>query len=151
MVSVFSYLIIMVAGVFWFFRVVVTFMYTMKMDFIIEPSNLTFEIILLFAALILMIFIVKRKIIGGLAYFVLYGLYFGTEVYSILAEGQVANYPTLICSIIGIIIPVFIVLDILLNKDRKAATKNKKTDWFYGTDKFDREYDERADKNQYKF
>lgn len=151
MISVFSYLITMLAGIFWLFRVAVTYMYTMKIDFVIEPSNVTYEIILLFVTLILMIFIVKRKIIGALAYFILYGLYFGTELSNILENGQVINYPTLICSVAGIVIPVFIVIDILFNKDRKSEMKNKKTDWFYGADKFNRKYDERADKNQYKF
>ncbi len=73
------------------------------------------------------------------------------ELSNILEKGQALEYPTLICSITGIVIPAFIVLDILFNKDRKSEIRNKKTDWFYGTDKFDREYDERADKNQYKF
>ena len=151
MVSVFSYLMTMFAGLFWLFRVAITYMYTMKIDFIIEPSNVTYEIILIFATAILMIFIVKRKIFAALAYFILYGLYFGTELSNILEKGQVMDYPILICSVAGIVIPVFIVIDILFNKDRKSEMKNKKTDWFLATDKFDRKYDERADKNQYKF
>ena len=151
MISVFSYLVTMLAGVFWLFRVAITYMYTVNIDFIVEPSNVTYEIILIFATLILMIFIVKRKIFGAIIYFILYGLYFGTELSNILENGQALEYPTLIFSITGIVIPAFIVLDILFNKDRKSEIRNKKTDWFYDKEQFDREYDKRADKNQYKF
>ena len=40
--------------------------------------------------------------------------------------------------------------DILLNKDRTAGRKYKKTDWFYTNKDYDREFDERADRNQYR-
>ena len=53
-------------------------------------------------------------------------------------------------SLIGIIIPVAILFDLLLDKGRKANPKDGKTDWFYGNEKFDREMDERADKNNYR-
>ena len=33
---------------------------------------------------------------------------------------------------------------------KKANPKDKKTDWFYGTNDYEREFDERADTNQYK-
>ena len=29
--------------------------------------------------------------------------------------------------------------------------KDKKTDWFYKNEQFDRKFDERADRNEYKF
>ena len=38
----------------------------------------------------------------------------------------------------------------MFNKNRKGSTKDNKTDWFYATDKDEREFDERADRNQYK-
>lgn len=41
--------------------------------------------------------------------------------------------------------------DLILDKNRKAHPVDKKTDWFYKNKDFDRQYDERADKNQYKF
>ena len=62
-----------------------------------------------------------------------------------------AGYETLFVSILGVLIPLLVVLDIAINKDRKSATKNKKTDWFYGNEEYDRKFDDRADKNQYKF
>ena len=35
--------------------------------------------------------------------------------------------------------------------DDCKGLKNRKTDWFYGTTDYDRKFDDRADRNQYKF
>ena len=35
-----------------------------------------------------------------------------------------------------------VVLDIAINKDRKSATRNKKTDWFYGNEEYSLKDDE---------
>ena len=40
--------------------------------------------------------------------------------------------------------------DVNVNKDKKDNPKDKKTDWFYKNEQFDREKDERADKNNYR-
>ena len=42
-------------------------------------------------------------------------------------------------------------IKVLLDKNRKAHPVDKKTDWFYKNEKFDRQFDERADRNEYKF
>ena len=42
-------------------------------------------------------------------------------------------------------------MDIFFNKEGKGKDSDKKTDWFYTNEQYDREIDERADKNQYKF
>jgi len=39
---------------------------------------------------------------------------------------------------------------LLLDKGRKANPKDKKTDWFYNNEQFDRKLDERSDKNNYR-
>ena len=36
------------------------------------------------------------------------------------------------------------------DKNRKAHPKDKKTDWFYKNEQYDRKLDERADKNNYR-
>ena len=56
----------------------------------------------------------------------------------------------LFVSMVGIILPVAVMLDLIADKNRKAHPKDKKTDWFYTNQKFDRELDERADKNNYR-
>ena len=38
----------------------------------------------------------------------------------------------------------------LLDKNRKLNPKDKKTDWFYQNEEFDRKLDDRADKNNYR-
>ena len=57
---------------------------------------------------------------------------------------------SLFFSIIGIIIPIAVLIDLLLDKGRMAHPVDKKTDWFYKNEQFDREMDERADKNNYR-
>ena len=53
-------------------------------------------------------------------------------------------------AILGIIIPLLTFLDILVNKNRLSVSKDREADWFYKNEKFDRDFDERADRNQYK-
>ena len=53
-------------------------------------------------------------------------------------------------SMIGIILPLAVLLDLLLDKNRKLNPKDKKTDWFYQNEQFDRKLDDRADKNNYR-
>ena len=43
-----------------------------------------------------------------------------------------------------------VLLDLLLDKNRKENPKDKKTDWFYKNEEFDRKLDDRADKNNYR-
>ena len=53
-------------------------------------------------------------------------------------------------SMIGIILPLAVLLDLLLDKNRKMNPKDEKTDWFYKNEQFDRKLDDRADKNNYR-
>ena len=55
-----------------------------------------------------------------------------------------------IFSMLGIILPLAVLIDLLLDKNRKNNPKDKKTDWYYGNEKYDRKMDERADKNNYR-
>ncbi|MNL70889.1 hypothetical protein D3C87_1959530 [compost metagenome] len=51
---------------------------------------------------------------------------------------------------IAIIIPTAVMMDILVDKGRKLNPVDKKTDWFYKNEEFDRKMDERSDKNNYR-
>ncbi len=142
---------------YWIFRVMVTLMAQLKQEFIITPFNEIIEIILLFVVLLCLVLIVKRKMLGALIYLLAYGMYFGSDVItkmSTLIEDAsqlgLAGYTGLIISLIGIIIPVSILLDLLADKNRKAHPKDKNTDWFYKNQDYDRKLDERADKNNYR-
>ncbi len=148
---------------FWAFRVVVTLMAQLNQDFGgIVPINETLEIILLFVTLVCIILVVKRKLVGALIYLLIYGLYFGTDVFNgismIISNNSSANASTLpatsfmnlFVSFIGVILPIAVLLDMLVDKGRKNHPKDKKTDWFYTNEQFDRKLDDRADKNNYR-
>lgn len=143
---------------FWAFRAVVTLMAELHQDFGgIVPLNKTLEIIILFVVLVCIVLVVKRKMVGALIYLLSYGMYFGTDILRnistiIEAEGQLPAtiFMNLFVSFIGIILPVAVLLDMLVDRNRKNNPKDKKTDWFYKNEKFDRQLDDRADKNNYR-
>lgn len=152
-----TYLLVMFAVVFWILRIVITFTSQIGKDFLgVVPINETFEIILLFAFLLCAILIVKRKMVGALLYLALYAIYFGgdlTEKFALLANGETLDLGQsvgMIFSLVGIILPLAVLIDLLLDRGRKEHPVDKKTDWFYKNEKFDRELDERADKNNYR-
>lgn len=154
-----TWLLVMFMVMFWVFRIIVAFTYELKMDFGgIEPINQTIEIILLFVVLLCLILVVKRKILGALLYLLVYGMYFGTTLVDgvkVMIENsydltEVSTYLNVFIALIGIALPVAVFMDLLLDKGRKANPKDKKTDWFYKNEKFDRNLDERADKNNYR-
>ena len=152
-----TYLVVMFMIVFWIFRIVITLSAEMGSNFLgITPINETFEIVILFATLVCAILIVKRKLVGSLLYLAIHAVYFGgdvTDKLNIMANnGQltVAQSTDFIFSVIGIILPLAVLLDLLLDKNRKENPKDKKTDWFYKNEEFDRKLDDRADKNNYR-
>ena len=120
-------------------------------------TTINFEIILLFATIPCIVLVLKRNIIEAACYMAIYVSYFGTAIYNTMnsivsTDGMnVGGSVDLIVSVIGIVIPVLTFFDILLNKNRKSIIgKNNSTDWYYKNKDYDRKYDERADKNQYK-
>ena len=98
--SVFSWFITAMAIAFWIFRLVVALMATFKVDYLIKPIDINIEIILLFLALPCLILILKRNILGGIAYFGLYGWYFGTELWNIVQNVLINNMETITSAII---------------------------------------------------
>ena len=156
MKNVGSYLLVFFMVMFWIFRVVVALTGTMGFDFPFQPINLTFEIILLFVTLACTILVVKRKLIGAFVYLVGYGLYFGVDLFNWivkLSSGvsiEITDYTIILMSFIGVVLPVCVTFELLMDKNRKAHPVDKKTDWFYKNEQFDRKMDERADKNNYR-
>lgn len=155
MKSLFSYLVTIFTVMFWFFRLVIAFTTTLKIDIGIEVENITYEIILLFISLFAIILVIKRNIIGALIYFATYLLYFGTQaaklIYNLLEETlMTTQYPNLLFSIIAVLLATVTLIDILFNKERINNGKSKTTDWYYKDKVYDRKLDERADKNNYR-
>jgi len=155
--TVFGYLMTGFAGVFWVFRLLVALFATIEKPFPVIPLNINFEIILLFVTFICIVLVVKRKILGAVIYMISHFAYYGVDLYkaitAMIEEGaSISNYPNLLFSIIGVILPFAIFANIGLNTGKKiSAGNNKNTDWFYKSKEHDRVYDERADRNQYKF
>lgn len=156
-----TWMLVMFMALFWLFRIVVAVTYELGVDFGgIQPFNQTMEIILLFVVIICMLLIIKRKMIGGLIYLLVYGMYFGTSlmtgitalmtVSTDITMSSMGSYLDTFISLIGITIPIAILFDLLLDKNRKANPKDKKTDWFYKNEQYDRKMDDRADKNNYR-
>lgn len=150
-----SWLIAIFAFMFWGFRVVATVMYSIGTEFIAPPMDMTMEIALLFITFICICFIAKRKLIPTLIYLVAHALYYGIYLYQnimVMLEGTstINDYMTLLVALIGIAIPLAAFFDVLLDKNRKAHPTDKKTDWFYKNEQYDRKMDDRADRNQYR-
>jgi len=149
-------LLVMFVVMFWIFRMIVALMAELAIDFAgIVPLEMKTEIILLFVVLLCLIFIVKRKMVGALMYLISYGLYFGIFLFnniSSLLSGDISLELSLnaFISLIGVALPVAVLFDLLIDKNRKAHPVDKKTDWFYKNEQYDREMDERADKNNYR-
>ena len=155
--SIYSYMLTILGVVFWLFRAVITALYTSGNPLPIEPLNATWEIALVFASIPCLVFVLKRNIIGAAFYVGVYVSYFGTALYN--SMNHVANtlntngQVDIIMSIIGIVIPVLTFIDVLVNKNRKGRPSKveSETDWYYKNKEYDRQFDERADRNEYKF
>ena len=152
-----TWLLVMFMVMFWIFRVVVAFTTQYKIDFGgITAMNMNIEVILLFVVLACLILIIKRSLIGALIYLLAYGMYFGVDLYNnilTIISSEVLNPSVALnafISLIGMIIPIAVLFDVLLDKNRKAHPVDKKTDWFYKNEQYDRKLDERADKNNYR-
>ena len=140
--------------VFWIVRIIATYTSAMAIDFMITPINLNTEIMLLFVALLCFMLIAKRKLLGVILYLVSYLGYFGVDLWNnlVLTNGQIsaANYMNVFFSFIGIALPIFTMLDWLLDKNKQLHPTDKKTDWYYTNKKYDIKKDEREDKNNYR-
>ena len=152
-----TYLLVMFMIVFWIIRIIITLSSEFGKDFMgIVPINKTFEIVILFATLLCLILIVKRKLAGAILYLVMHAIYFGGDItnkLSIMSHNETLSFAQsteMTFSMLGIILPLAVLIDLLLDKNRKNNPKDKKTDWFYKNEEFDRKLDERADKNNYR-
>ena len=156
MKSLGSYLITIFLIFYWFARVLGTLFAQMEMDFPIKPLNIGVEIALLFVVLICIPFVFKRKLIGPIVILGVYGWYLGSDIFAnfnaIMAGGvsDINMYTGLILEAIALVLPLFSIFDILLDKNRTKNPIDKKTDWFYKNEQYDRKLDDRADKNNYR-
>lgn len=157
----FSTLLILIFMImFWLFRAIVAVCTQYSIDLIgIVSYNLTLEIIISFAVIICIVLVAKRKIIGALAYTLVYGMYFGEHLFNEvinLFKGETLTMDmsaNLICDFVAILLVIFCLFDTVISKSKKVP-KNKSTDWYFENSEYDKELekrDKRDDKNQYKF
>ena len=148
-----NWMITMFMIMYWGFRVVVAYQAANYADFFVKPINLTIEIILLFVTVVCIVLVFKRKLIGGIIYFLSYLAYFGTDLIQTVIpvfSGEAVELEAMsaFTSFLGIILAFAVLLDLAVDKGRKP--KDKKTDWFYTNKDYDRDYDDRADRNNYR-
>lgn len=154
-------LLVMFMVMFWIFRAIVALCTQFSIDLVgIVSYNLTFEIIVSFITLICIILVIKRNIFGGLAYFLMYGLYYGEHFFNTIISTTQGSQLTiemsanLICDLMAILLAVFCLFDILIDKNKKANPSDKKTDWYFKNKEYDEELkkrDSRDDNNEYKY
>lgn len=147
---------------FWIFRAIVALCTQYSIDFLgIVATNLNLEIIIAFLTVPCIILVIKRKLIGSLLYILIYGMYFGEHFFENIVQilQNQSNITmdlsmNLISDSIGIILAIFVLLDMLVDKSRKVNPIDKKTDWYFKNEKYDEELkarDKREDSNEYKF
>ena len=147
---------------FWLFRCIVALCTQFSIDLLgIVSYNFNWEVIIAFATLLCILLVVKRKLIGALGYLMLYGVYFGEHFITnliTLAQGQATMTidisMNLIADLVAIVLALFVLLDMLVDKGRKANPIDRKTDWYFKNEKYDEELkarDQREDHNEYKF
>ena len=147
---------------FWLFRAVVAVCTQYSIDLLgITAYNLTVEIVIAFVTVLCIILVIKRKLLGSLFYLLIYGMYFGEHLLNNiipLIQGKLQMTPDLVmnllCDGIAIILAIFVVFDMVVDKGRKVNPIDKKTDWYFKNEKYDEELkarDQREDKNEYKF
>ncbi|MGP1608443.1 MAG: hypothetical protein ACTTGJ_01140 [Clostridium sp.] len=142
--ELFSYMLNAFAVLYWIFRAYIVA--SGGTSGIVSP-NQEIEIFVILITLISIVMVIKRKLFFAAIYLATYFAFFGVYILKML-EGSMDS-KNFVVYMLGIAIALFNFLDVLLNKNRKVG-QNKKGEWFYGNDKYEREYDDRADTNQYK-
>lgn len=146
---------------FWLFRAIVAVCTQYSIDIIgIFAYNLTLEISISFIIIICIVLVAKRKIIGALAYTLIYGMYFGEHFFYEfikLINGETLSIEmtsNLVCDLCAILLALFCLMDSIVLRIRNKDSKHKTTEWYFEKNEYDKELekrDKRDDKNQYKF
>ena len=157
-----TWLIAIFMVMFWLFRAIVALCTQFSIDLLgIVAYDFNMEVIIAFATIPCILLVVKRKMIGALLYLLIYGVYYGEHIavnIISLVQGQSALTidlsMNLISDLVAILLAFFVLMDMLVDKGRKANPMDGKTDWYFKNEKYDEELkarDQREDKNEYKF
>lgn len=153
-----SWLLVMFMFMFWVFRIIVAFQGQYGNDFGgFIAFNFNVEVILLFVVILCMILILRRKLLGGIIYLAAYGYYFGGYILANAIPGLLSGeelamsvLQNTMVAAVGLVIAICVLLDVIIDRIRKKDPKDKKTDWFFQNEQYDRKMDDRADKNEYR-
>ncbi len=153
--SMASYLLLIFMVMFWIFRLVVAFTTSIGVNIGFTPMNMNMEIILLFVTMIGIAFVGKRRLIGAIIYLIAYGSYFGIDLFNTVmgmmnGTAIVTDFSNTLASFIATVLSFAVFFNLLIDKNRTNHPVDKKTDWFYKNDEYDRKLDERADQNEYR-
>lgn len=143
---------------YWILRIIIELSSELGKEFLggVKPINSTFEIILLFLTLVCIVLVARRSLIGGLTYLSLYAIYFGGDITNKLMQLNSSEKLSFVDSVdialsaFGIILAIFVVVDILIDKKQRLNPKDSQNDWFFNNSEYDRKLDDRADKNHYR-
>lgn len=149
------YLIIMLSAMLFIFRLVVVFTTVLGIEFIVQSINVNYEIAFLLIMLVSIILMTKSKLTGAIIFVASSLAYYGptllnqlTYLSSNTISIEVAMQ--IVISLVCVIIPIFAFFIIAFAKQQEKKPVDKKTDFFYKNEAYDRKYDERADKNNYR-
>lgn len=150
-----SYLVVMFMLLFWIFQVVGAVCETLGLGEMIPVINMTYQIPVIFASFVCILLVVKRNVIGAIAYLILHGWYYGMDLYQSimnLSNGSMgmSDYTSIMISFIGVVLAIVVLMELVWDKNHQKHGGDKKTDWYYGTDEYTREKDEREDNNNYR-
>ena len=149
-----TWMILLLAIIFWGVRVIACYYSQMGDEFMVTPLDFNLEVFLLFITVLCFVLIAKRKWLGAILYLVAYEGYFGVDIFNTFMSGaenlSIEQYSNMMFSIFGIILPIFVLFDMIFDTNRKLNPRDKKTDWFYRNKNFDRQMDDRSDKNNYR-
>lgn len=149
------YLIVMLSVLLFIFRLIVVFTTTMGIEFMVTSLNVNLELALLFVMIISIILMTKSKLSGAVILTVSSLAYFGADIlqklnYISQNSANIEVVMQLVTSLVCVIIPIFAFFIIAFAKEQEKRPVDKKTDFFYKNEAYDRKYDERADKNNYR-
>ena len=137
------------------FRFIVLFTTVLAIDFPVVAVNPNLEMIMIVITLVCIILFTKTKLTGGILYLVTSWMYYGMELVGILPllmNGDISQDTAIqaVVIMIEIVIPIFAFFILLYDKKQELHPTDSKTDFFYKNDAYDRKYDDRADKNNYR-
>ena len=149
------YLIVMFMVMLMIFRFVVLFTTVIGIDFPVKSANENIEIGMIVLTLLCIILFTKTKLTGAILYLISSFIYYGPEFINLVPIAMNGVTSTdmavqILVLMIELVIPIFALFILIYDKKQEINPVDKKTDFFYKGEQYERKYDERADKNNYR-